>query len=620
MPIQIEPLRSGYPLSTSATNPIVGIDLGTTNSLVAVVKNGIPEILKRKDGNALVPSVVSFINSKVTVGLAAKKQKVRDAHHTVFSVKRLLGRNFEDLKKTAQTLPYEIVPGEGLARIRMEGKEYTAIEISALILKELKKTAEEALGMPVTRAVITVPAYFNDSQRQATRAAGRLAGLDVLRMINEPTAASLAYGLDKKRQGLIAVYDLGGGTFDFSLLKLHEGVFEVLATQGDTALGGDDLDQALAQVAAQEIQARLSLDPYSDPQMHASLLEAAERTKIALSEHSEALFKIEFGQGSVKQSYEKNWTRTEFEALVLPILERTREPCLKALKDAGLTPADLSDVVLVGGPTRLKIVQDQVRSIFGREPNTSVHPDEVVALGAAIQADILAGNNREFLLLDVVPLSLGLETYGGLMSPLISRNTRIPAVARESFTTFVDYQTGVDIHILQGERERVSDNRSLARFKLKGIEPQPAGLPRIEVTFLIDADGILQVAAKDLKTGHEQTLEVKPSYGLTDQQVEEMLLASQSHAEDDVAYRKLTEARNEAEPVLRAAEKRLPDARRLLSVPEAQAIERAVEGLKIVLQQADVQAIQNAKSELDQSARQLADLVLKETLTLAKSR
>jgi Fe-S protein assembly chaperone HscA len=606
-------------LGKHRTDPIVGIDLGTTNSLVAFVRDGHPDVLRSREGKRLVPSVVSFAGECPVVGYAAKHRKVRDASHTVFSVKRLLGRGFEDLAKDLQGahLPYEIVEGKGIVRVRMGDKTYSAIDISAMILRELKASAEQALGTSVTRAVVTVPAYFNDSQRQATRAAGRLAGLDVLRIINEPTAASLAYGLDRKKQGLIAVYDLGGGTFDLSILKLHDGIFEVLATHGDTALGGDDLDQAIARVTADEIQKKTGFDPRKDLQAWASVLEASEFVKVALSEQPRATLEVRLPQGvkvNGSDVFRREWTAEEFEQWARPILERTREPCLQALKDAGIQPEDLSDVVMVGGPTRLKIVQKVAEEIFDRKPNTSVHPDEVVAVGAAIQADILAGNNKDVLLLDVVPLSLGLETYGGLMSPLIPRNTRIPTVAREVFTTFADNQTAVDIHVLQGEREKVDANRSLARFKLRGIEPMPAGLPRVEVTFLIDADGILNVAAKDLKTGNEQSIEVRPSYGLSDAEVEKMLAEGGQNAEADVAFRKLVEARNDAEPILRAAEKKLPDAFRLLAQDEALKVEERVKGLRTAISGSDPESIRQASYLLDQATTKLAELIVREAV------
>ncbi|MDR3607974.1 MAG: molecular chaperone DnaK [Oligoflexia bacterium] len=601
--------------SDPTAGPIVGIDLGTTHSLVAIVRDGKPEVLMSREGRRLLPSIVSFIDgdgrgaAHPVVGYAAKAKKVRDASHTVFSVKRLLGKGFADIEAESGKLPYEITPGEGGVRVRVGDRLYSAVEISAMILHELKLSAEKALGGPVTRAVITVPAYFNDSQRQATRTAGRLAGLDVLRIVNEPTAASLAYGLDRKKEGLIAVYDLGGGTFDVSILKLRDGVFEVLATNGDTTLGGDDLDQALVRVAAQEIGERWGINPMADPGQLAALLEAAETTKISLSEKPLALFEAEIAG----KKYSREWTVKEFESLIEPILLRTREPCLKALKDAGLKPGDLSDVVLVGGPTRLSVVQRVAREIFGREPNTSMHPDEVVAAGAAIQADILAGNNRDLLLLDVVPLSLGIEIYGGLMSPLISRNTPIPTVARERFTTFVDNQTAVDIHVLQGERERVADNRSLARFKLR-VDPRPAGEARVEVSFLIDADGILQVSAKNLQTGDEQSVEVRPSFGLSDTEIERLLEERAKYAEADVEFRKLAEARNEVEPAIRAAEKRLPDADRLLTPAEAELIRDRLADLRKALRQPDAQKIRQCAFLLDEASRKLADLILKEAL------
>lgn len=599
----------------SSRAPIVGIDLGTTNSLVAWVRDGKPEVLATPDGNRLIPSVVSFDEGKPVIGQLARKRKIRGSGQTVYSVKRLLGRGFEDLKQSAGNLPYRIVSGQGtdpLVRIEVGGATYTAIEISAMILREARQVAEQALGQTVTQAVITVPAYFNDSQRQATRAAGRLAGLDVLRIVNEPTAAALAYGLASKGNGLIAVYDLGGGTFDLSILKLHDGIFEVLATHGDTQLGGDDLDWAVVVRMAEAIRAERGQDPLTSNEGKARLIEAAEQLKFALAEREQARFVVEL-PGSAGR-FERVVTRDEFESWVLPILERTAIPCRAALADAGISASELTDVVLVGGPTRLRVVQQVARGIFGREPNTSLHPDEVVAVGAAIQADILAGNNREFLLLDVVPLSLGIETYGGVMSPLIPRNTKVPAVSREFFTNFVENQTAVDVHVLQGERERVEDNRSLARFKLKGIPPMPAGQARIEVTFLVDADGILQVSAKDLRTGNEQVVEVKPSFGLSDSEVERMLADQQSHAIEDLEFRRLVDVRTKAEPILRATEKQMDQARRLLPPAEFDRVERGVGGLRLALEGRDPEAIQNASYELKDATTRLAELIIRETI------
>lgn len=593
---------------------VVGIDLGTTNSLIAVVENGVPRVLHSREGERMIPSVVTIHDGKPIVGYAAKREKIRRPGETVFSAKRLLGRGLEDIAAFQGQLPYEVTRGEdGQLRIRAGDQLYTAIEISAMILRELKTSAEMALGKAVKKAVITVPAYFNDSQRQATRAAGRLAGLEVLRIVNEPTAASLAYGLQQKKQGIIAVYDLGGGTFDLSILKLRDGIFEVLATHGNTQLGGDDLDRAIARKMAEEVKSATHIDLFSSPLQTASLLEASEKLKIAFSDATHAHFSVDLCIGAGKR-FEREWQIEEFNALLKPLLLTTRESCFHALDDAGLTFEDITDVVLVGGPTRLKIVQETAEEIFGRKPNTSVHPDEVVAMGAAIQADILAGKNQKFLLLDVVPLSLGIETYGGLMEPLIPRNTRIPASARESFTTFMDNQTGVDVHVLQGEREKAAENRSLARFKLKGIDPSPAGFPRIEVTFLIDADGILQVEARDLRSGKEASIEVKPSFGLAEAEIETMLETAKSNELTDLDFKRWIEVRNQAEPVLRAAEKKLPDAFRLLERPEAEKIEAICKGMREAIDRQDAAVVQSFKYELNSATTRLAECIIAEAL------
>ena len=609
--------------------PILGIDLGTTHSLCAIVKDGLPTVLESREGKRLLPSIVAFgetagsetCEGEPVIGYAAKRRKAREPRGTLFSVKRLLGRSYADLEAHQDELPYELAPPspeegrDAPVRVRVGSRTLSAVEVSALILQELKRSAEAALGQPVRRAVVTVPAYFNDAQRQATRTAGRLAGLEVLRILNEPTAAALAYGLDRKREGIIAVYDLGGGTFDVSILKLHDGIFEVLATHGDTRLGGDDLDQVLVSLCAKEIQEREGSDPRRDAELNAILIEACERAKIQLSSADRVSLQIPLGEG--KGVYEREITREEFETAARPLLERTRRPCEQALADAGLKRSDLSDVVLVGGPTRLSIVRQVAQEIFNREPNASMHPDEVVALGAAIQADILGGGNSELLLLDVVPLSLGIETYGGLMSVLIPRNTKIPCSARETFTTFVDHQTAVDIHVAQGEREQISENRSLARFKLRGIPPQPAGMPRVEVSFLVDADGILQVAARDLKTGVEQTVEVRPSFGLAEAEVQRLLAEGLSARAEDAEYRRLVEARNQAKPLIRGVEVRLGDARRLLSPAEVIQLETRLAELREVVEGTDVDRIRQAVFQLDRASASLADKVLTEALQTA---
>src|SRR6188768_1322499 len=547
---------------------VVGIDLGTTNSLVAYVRDGEPRVIRDSSGDALVPSVVSLgDDGTVFVGREAQRRLLTSPSRTVYSVKRFMGRGSDDVRDEAALLPFSI-GGEagGVVRIGVAGREFTPPEISAFVLKELKHRAEEffreqgEFDFEVDRAVITVPAYFNDAQRTATRDAGRLAGLEVLRIINEPTAASLAYGLDQKNRGTIAVYDLGGGTFDISILKVEDGVFQVLATNGDTHLGGDDIDRLLMELVLRELDGSREQDPSHDVGrvLHsrpAEDIQAIRKAVIAAKHDLTDVEETEIRLGSL--DYRRRITRGEFERLIRPLVERTIRPVRQALADAGLEPAEVDEAVLVGGSTRVPFVRRIVSELFGRTPHAELNPDEVVALGAAVQADILVSGRREMLLLDVTPLSLGIETMGGVTSKIILRNSTIPATGSEMFTSGVDNQTAVDIHVLQGERELVDDNRSLARFRLRGIPPMPAGMPRVQVQFQIDANGILSVTASELRTNVEQKVEVKPSYGLTDEEVEKMLIESFEHAEADVAARLLIEARNEAESVITATEKSL---------------------------------------------------------------
>ena len=597
---------------------VVGIDLGTTNSLVAYVRDGRPEVIRDASGDALVPSVVSVADSgTIFVGREAQRRLLTAPSRTVYSVKRFMGRGVEDVSDDASMLPFG-VRGEagGVVRIDVGGREFTPPEISAFVLRELKHRAEEffreqgEFDFEVDRAVITVPAYFNDAQRTATRDAGRLAGLEVLRIINEPTAASLAYGLDKRNRGTIAVYDLGGGTFDISILKVEDGVFQVLATNGDTHLGGDDIDRVLMDEVI-----RSDPDLGSDPITVQAVRKAVIQAKWDLSDHDQAEIRIEPTAG-VAAGYRRAITRSEFERLIRPLINRTLEPCRQALADAGLEPEDIDEAVLVGGSTRIPLVRRVVQETFAREPHSELNPDEVVALGAALQADILVSGRREMLLLDVTPLSLGIETMGGVTSKIILRNSTIPASGREMFTTGVDNQTAVDIHVLQGERELAADCRSLARFKLRGIPPMPAGLPRVEVRFQIDANGILSVAARELRTGVEQSIEVKPSYGLTDEEVERMLIESFEHAEADFEARLLIDARNEAESVVTATEKSLrrPDfaqiAAESLQSGEAQRIAAALTELKGTIAGNDREAIQDKTRALNEATQHLAETVM----------
>jgi Fe-S protein assembly chaperone HscA len=611
---------------------VVGIDLGTTNSLVAYVDNGMPVVIRDERGDGLVPSIVSVgEDGTIFVGREAQRRLLTAPSRTVYSVKRFMGRGIEDVRDEAGLLPFR-VGGEqgGVVHIGVADREFTPPEISAFVLRELKHRAEEhfrkrgEFDFEVDRAVITVPAYFNDAQRTATRDAGRLAGLEVLRIINEPTAASLAYGLDKRNRGTIAVYDLGGGTFDISILKVEDGVFQVLATNGDTHLGGDDIDRLLVERVMSEISSRgpTGSAPHLSLEAIQEIRKGVIQAKWDLSDVEETEIRVEPSAG-VPAGYRKRITRADFERLIRLLVDRTLEPCRQALADAGLKPKDIDEAVLVGGSTRIPRVRRVVEELFARKPHSELNPDEVVALGAAIQADILVSGRREMLLLDVTPLSLGIETMGGVVSKIILRNSTIPASGREMFTSGVDSQTGVDIHVLQGERELVSDCRSLAHLHLKGIPPMPAGLPRIEVRFQIDANGILSVAARELRTGIEQAIEVKPSYGLTDEEVERMLIESFEHAEADFEARLLIDVRNEAESVIHGTEKvqRQPDfatiAAELLEPGERERIETALAELKASMGNTDRAVIQKLTHALNHATQHLAEVTMNRTVRAA---
>jgi molecular chaperone DnaK len=584
---------------------IIGIDLGTTNSVVAVMEGGDPVVIPNAEGGRTTPSVVAFTkDGERLVGQVAKRQAVTNPKQTIFSIKRLMGRRFSEVQEEAKRLPYKVVEGpNGLAAVEIQGKRYTPPEISAMILQKMKQTAEDYLGHTVDRAVITVPAYFNDAQRQATKDAGKIAGLDVVRIINEPTASALAYGLDKKKEEKVAVYDLGGGTYDISVLELAEGVFEVKSTNGDTHLGGDDFDQRLIEWLVSEFKRDQGIDLSKDPMALQRLKEAAEKAKMELSSVTQTDINLPFitADQSGPKHLNITLTRAKFEQLVDDLVQRSIPPMQQALKDASLDPKRVDEVILVGGQTRMPKVQEIVKSFFGKEPHKGVNPDEVVAIGAAIQGGVLGGEVKDVLLLDVTPLSLGIETLGGVTTVLIPRNTTIPTKKSETFSTAEDNQTTVEIHVLQGERQMAMDNRTIGKFQLTGIPPAPRGMPQVEVTFDIDANGILHVSAKDKTTGKEQKIRIEASSGLSDTEIDRMVKAAEQHAQEDQSRREQIEARNQLDSLVYRVEKDSKEWSDRLPAEAKSRLDAALEGGRQALRTGEVDGIRRALDELNQA-------------------